>query len=184
MSRPDLGPAADALSELVAGVSDDQLELSTPCQATSLGALLDHVDGLALAFTCAARKEPLPPGVDPTPRADAASLLPGWRSRIPTRLAELVEAWRDPAAWEGMATVGGVDLRAAACGATGLDELVVHAWDIARSHRTRPALVLIRRPVTNAGRKAPERSGMRSGEPPSGHECGAVSRRAGPKRLR
>lgn len=68
-----------------------------------------------------------------TPRSDAASLLPGWRSRIPTRLTELVGAWRDPAAWEGIATVGGVDLPAAACGATGVDELVVHGWDIARS---------------------------------------------------
>lgn len=133
MSRPDLGPAADALSELVAGVSSDQLGLSTPCAATTLGALLDHIDGLAMAFTFAARKEPLPPGVDPTPTADAAALAPDWRTRIPARLTELAEAWREPAAWDGMTSVGGVDLPADACGATGVDELVVHGWDVARS---------------------------------------------------
>jgi uncharacterized protein (TIGR03086 family) len=133
MSRPDLGPAADALSELVAGVSGDQLDLATPCDDTTLGVLLDHVDGLAMAFTVAARKAPLPPGVDPTPTADAAALAPDWQSRIPARLMELAEAWRQSAAWEGTTSVGGIDLPADACGATGLDELVVHGWDVARS---------------------------------------------------
>ncbi len=133
MSHIDLGPAADALAGLVRSVDDRQLDHPTPCEATPLAAMLDHVDGLALAFAVAARKEPLPDGVDPTPQASAASLTEDWRTRIPERLADLVAAWREPGAWEGHTSVGGVDLPAAACGATGLDELVVHGWDVARA---------------------------------------------------
>ena len=133
MDTPDLGPAADALAGLVRSVDDRQLDHPTPCEATSLAALLDHVDGLALAFAVAARKEPLPDGVDPTPQASTATLTEDWRTRIPERLADLVAAWREPGAWEGSTSVGGIDMPADACGATGLDELVVHGWDVARA---------------------------------------------------
>jgi uncharacterized protein (TIGR03083 family) len=53
----DLGPAALRLAELVARVTDDELAKPTPCPAYTLGDLIDHVGGLALAFTAAARKE-------------------------------------------------------------------------------------------------------------------------------
>ena len=45
----------------------------------------------------------------------------------------MAEAWRDPAAWQGMTRVGGVDLPAPAAAGFGLDEVVVHAWDVARA---------------------------------------------------
>jgi uncharacterized protein (TIGR03086 family) len=133
MAPLDLGPAARAMTALVGAVEDHQLAHPTPCEATSLAAMLDHVDGLALAFAVAARKEQLPPGVDPTPQASADSLTDDWRTRIPARLTDLVAAWREPEAWEGMTSVGGVEMPAEACGATGLDELVVHGWDVARA---------------------------------------------------
>ena len=53
---PDLRPAATRLGALVAGVPDDALANATPCPDYCLGDLLDHVGGLALAFTAAATK--------------------------------------------------------------------------------------------------------------------------------
>jgi hypothetical protein len=61
-----LEPATEVLAQLVQGVREDQLTTPTPCSETSLGALLDHVDGLAQAFTAGARKT-TPPGVSQGP---------------------------------------------------------------------------------------------------------------------
>jgi hypothetical protein len=41
----DLGPAADEVIGLVAGVSEEQLTGSTPCAETSVAGLLDHFTG-------------------------------------------------------------------------------------------------------------------------------------------
>jgi uncharacterized protein (TIGR03083 family) len=57
MSIVDLGPAAQRLADLVARVGDDELGKPTPCPAYTLGDLIDHVGGLALAFTAAANKD-------------------------------------------------------------------------------------------------------------------------------
>ena len=57
MSIVDLGPAAQRLADLVARVGDDELGKPTPCPAYTLGDLIEHVGGLALAFTAAANKD-------------------------------------------------------------------------------------------------------------------------------
>src|SRR5262249_17737316 len=46
---------------------------------------------------------------------------------------ELVDAWRDPAAWEGMSEAAGLPMPAEAVGLIVLDELVLHGWDLARA---------------------------------------------------
>jgi uncharacterized protein (TIGR03086 family) len=125
----DLAPACDRMIDLVAAVDDSALTRRTPCEGYTVGALLDHVDGAARAFTAAAHKRPLPRAAS----ADAAALGPDWRSRIPTELRALAEAWRDPAAWGGMTAAGGVDLPGDLAGVVALDELVVHGWDLARA---------------------------------------------------
>src|SRR5215471_5849119 len=53
----DLGPAAQRLADLVARVTDDELGNPTPCPAYTVGDLVEHVGGLALAFTAAANKD-------------------------------------------------------------------------------------------------------------------------------
>lgn len=126
----DLEPATRVLMLLVQGVRDDQLANPTPCDGRSLGAMLDHVDGLAVAFTAAATKTELPPDRR-GPSADATRLAPDWRVRIPARLTALAEAWRDDAAWTGMTQAGGIDLPGEHAGVVALDEVVVHGWDIA-----------------------------------------------------
>ncbi len=130
MTPVDLTPAARRLSALVANVPDDALTGPTPCPDYSLGDLIDHIGGLALAFTAAARKEI---GGDSAqgPSGDAARLGDDWHVRIPEQLAALAEAWRDPAAWTGMTQAGGVDLPGEIGGLVALDEIVIHGWDVA-----------------------------------------------------
>ena len=52
----DLGPAAREVTGLLDGVTEAQLPGPTPCADTSVAKMLDHLMGLSLAFTQAARK--------------------------------------------------------------------------------------------------------------------------------
>jgi uncharacterized protein (TIGR03086 family) len=134
MALVDLGPAAQQMAEVVRGVPDELLRGSTPCPAYTLGDLLDHVSGLALAFTAAATKATDGAGSQ-GPSGDASRLGADWRTRIPRDLAAMAEAWRDPAAWSGTTQAGGVELPAEVAGLVALDELVIHGWDVARASR-------------------------------------------------
>ncbi|MCZ4121978.1 TIGR03086 family metal-binding protein [Streptomyces sp. H39-S7] len=126
----DLDPAVRRLADLLSAIPDERLTAPTPCSQYTLGDLLDHVGGLSLAFTNAARKVGENP---PAPPGDASRLDADWRTRIPEQLSGLAEAWRDPAAWEGMTEVGGVTMPAGMIGRVALNELTVHGWDIARA---------------------------------------------------
>jgi uncharacterized protein (TIGR03086 family) len=125
----DLTPAADRLAGLVRTVPDGDLEAPTPCPDYTIGDLLDHINGLSVAFTMAALKTPL----EGTGSGDAARLPEDFRESIPARLTELAQAWRSPSAWEGMTAAGGVDLPGEVAAAVALDEIVLHGWDLARA---------------------------------------------------
>ena len=127
----DMEPAAQGMARLVEGITDDQLGLPTPCPDYTVGDLLDHINSLSLAFVSAANKTN-EVGKRP-PMGDAARLGDDWRTRIPPQLAAMAEAWRDPEAWTGMTVIGGGDTPAEVTGLIGLDELIVHGWDIARA---------------------------------------------------
>jgi uncharacterized protein (TIGR03086 family) len=129
---PDLEPAARQLAKLVEGVDPARLDVPTPCPDYTLGDLLEHVGGLALAFTWAARKD-FPEGPPPGPAGDASRLPADWQTRIPQDVLTMAEAWRDPEAWTGMTGAGGVELPGEVAGHVALDELVVHGWDVARA---------------------------------------------------
>ena len=128
----DLEPATRRTAALIAGIDDAALSAPTPCPAYTLGDLLDHVDGLAQAFTDAAAKRP-PEGEATGPSGDASRLGTDWRTRIPERLAALGEAWRDPEAWTGMTQAGGIEMPGEIAGIVALDEVLAHGWDIARA---------------------------------------------------
>jgi uncharacterized protein (TIGR03086 family) len=131
MPEIDLESAAREVVRLLDGVTDDRLDDPTPSVA-SVAVLLDHFMGLSLAFTWAARKS-TPEGA-PRPGAESAEHLdPQWRTLLPRRLDELVEAWRDPIAWKGMTEAGGVTAPAEQMAVVALDELVLHGWDLARA---------------------------------------------------
>ena len=132
MTLVDLELATRRLTELIRGVPDDALDRPTPCPDYTLGDLLEHVGGLSLAFTGAARKDQ---GeiTGQAPSGDASRLTDDWGTRIPRDLAELAQAWSDPAAWTGMTRVGGLEMPGEVAGVVALDEVVIHGWDIARA---------------------------------------------------
>lgn len=134
MPMLDLEPATREISRLLDGVRDVRLGDPTPCDDYCVAALLDHIAGLSLAFAWGARKS-APPWTGPpgAPQPSAGNLDPEWRKVIPVRLAGLAEAWRDPAAWEGMTEVAGVSMPGETTGTVALDELVLHGWDLARA---------------------------------------------------
>ena len=125
----DLQPAARRLADLVAAVPDHALDRPTPCERYTVGDLLDHIGGLAIAFAAAARKTPL----NGAASGDASRLGPDWRERIPGDVITAGEAWHDPEAWTGMTAAGGVDLPGDVAGVVALDELVIHGWDLAKA---------------------------------------------------
>ncbi len=137
----DLGPQTAEVARIVAGVRDDQLPGPTPCPDMDVAALLDHLVGLTIAFRNAAEKAAQQGG----PRADAAKLAPGWRTRLPAQLEVLAAAWREPAAWDGTAVAGGVELPAPVMAVVGLNEVLIHGWDLAvatgQEYRPDPAAV-------------------------------------------
>jgi uncharacterized protein (TIGR03086 family) len=132
VSNVDLAPAAGQLADLVARVTDAELARPTPCPAYTLGDLIEHVGGLAVAFTAAARKD-TGRRADRAPSGDAGQLEPGWRERIPRDLAALAAAWAEPGAWTGMTRIAGGEAPADVVGLSAADELVVHGWDLARA---------------------------------------------------
>jgi uncharacterized protein (TIGR03086 family) len=128
----DLTPACQCTSDALAKVADDQLAVATPCEKYRLDDLLQHIGGLALAFTAAAGKE-FGQWTDSGPAGDSAQLDEDWRISYPVRLAELAQAWQDPDAWQGMTQAGGIDLPGEVAGFVALTEVVIHGWDVARA---------------------------------------------------
>jgi uncharacterized protein (TIGR03086 family) len=127
----DLKPACHWMIEVLAGVTDDQLTSSSPCTEYAAGDLIDHVDQVSRGATALAHHTAELPGTGTGP--DAAHLDPGWRDSVARHLRELGDAWDDPAAWQGSASVPGSDLSSEMWGKITLTELVVHGWDIAKA---------------------------------------------------
>ena len=133
MTEPiDLRPTAARVAAIVAGVRSDQLDLPTPCPDYTVGDLLDHVDGLSLAFTWAATKD-FPEGPSAGGSGDASRLGDDWRDRIPARVSTLGGAWQDDSAWDGMTMAGPIEMPGQIAGLVAANELVVHGWDLARA---------------------------------------------------
>ncbi|MER5221243.1 TIGR03086 family metal-binding protein [Streptomyces flaveus] len=128
----DLGPQALIVARLAEGVGEEQLGASTPCPEYAVRNLLGHLVGLTRAFRDAGRKD-LGPTTDTDPGSSLPDVTPDWRAELPKLLAELAEAWRDPAAWTGETRAGGVDLPGEVAGLVATNELVIHGWDLARA---------------------------------------------------
>ncbi|MFE3148014.1 TIGR03086 family metal-binding protein [Streptomyces sp. NPDC059218] len=128
----DLEPAAQQIASLLDGIDEQQLDGPTPCPDYAVRELLAHLVGLTTAFRDAARKD-FGPTTDTAPDASVPVLGDDWREALPPLLEELVTAWREPAARQGMTRAGSVDLPGEVALLVALDELVIHGWDLARS---------------------------------------------------
>lgn len=85
----DLTPAADQVRGLTDAVTDDQLDLPTPCADWTVRDLLGHLVGLTRAFTDAAHKNPdtAPPAGEPRDLIDGQGR---WNRQLDVQLDELV----------------------------------------------------------------------------------------------
>lgn len=128
-----LESAGTRLLTVVDGVRDDQLDAPTPCEGLTVGQLLQHLTGMCLAFTAAARKEATPQADTDPSAGDWPPAQPGWRETLHERVPALVEAWREASAWEGTTKAGGMELPGEVAGVVALEEMVVHGWDLARA---------------------------------------------------
>lgn len=117
------------LAGLMAGVREDQLADPTPCPDWTVGDLAHHVVGLTAAFTAAARKDRSLGGRSPSPADD--ELPERWRERIGGQLVDLASAWEESAAYTGLTMAGPVEMPGREAGLVALDEVVIHAWDLA-----------------------------------------------------
>ncbi|SDE07202.1 TIGR03086 family metal-binding protein [Glycomyces harbinensis] len=128
----DFKSTTDLVAGLIAGVDEAQLSGPTPCEEYTVGHLVNHMLGLTLAFTAAARGERGPHN-DAPPETPPAVPPSDWRPLLEERLQILADAWAAPGAWEGDATAGGVTFPAAIMGLVGLNEVAIHGWDLARA---------------------------------------------------
>jgi uncharacterized protein (TIGR03086 family) len=122
----NLMPACDRMTEVLAGLTDDQLDEASPCSEYTVGDLVDHVDQVCLVFASFARH-------DAGQRPDSTGMhrSPGWPDTVARHLRELGTAWSDASAWRGSTDLSGLVLPNERWGRIALTELVVHGWDIA-----------------------------------------------------
>jgi len=114
-----IAPTAAPTLEVIRGIRDDQLTALTPCTEFDVRGLLDHLRYWAPSLAGAGRKEIVEPGTS---------------DDLEKALADLVEAWSAPAAWEGVTRLGEpMDLPASMIGGMVLGEVVVHGWDLAKA---------------------------------------------------
>ena len=124
----DLEPPARQIVALARAVTDDMLR-ADPAEIAPVADLLAHMMGLTIAFRGAAvkagsRAQDAAPG--------RPSLEDGWRGQLPG------DCWPwprpgGPGNGEGLTKVGGGTMPATIAGQAGLNELVIHGWDLARA---------------------------------------------------
>jgi uncharacterized protein (TIGR03086 family) len=120
-----LAAAAPRAVTVVRAISDDQLDLPTPCAEYTVRELTNHLFQVVINFQALAARQ----AVDWAEKPDY--LTDGWRERFATETERLVEAWADPAAEEGVSP--GMGLPQRTVGIMVLVDLTVHAWDLARA---------------------------------------------------
>lgn len=125
----DMTTACRRTAALLGAIRDDQLDAATPCERFPLADVVAHVGLLGLAFAAAARKD-LGELTDAPPEGGFV-LDDDWRDSYPENLAELAAAWREPAAWEGMTRIAGMDMPGETVAMIALGEVTIHGWDIA-----------------------------------------------------
>ena len=124
----EMTDAADAAARTVASVDPGQLGRPTPCTEWDTRALVNHLI-LWTSYSLEARAHGESVDAKLTDRDFAAE--PGFAEGYRAQLDRALDAWSDPAVWEGTLDVMGSATPAADVAALNLAEMVLHGWDLA-----------------------------------------------------
>ncbi|WP_218126055.1 TIGR03086 family metal-binding protein [Sinosporangium album] len=114
--------AGGEVARLLQGMRADRFGDPTPCAAYTVRELINHLNYVTVMFTALAKKADMP--------ADGDYLGDDWTPEVfDARLAELVEAWRAPEAYEGTSPSFGLPMDVVA--KMVLFDFVIHGWDLA-----------------------------------------------------
>jgi uncharacterized protein (TIGR03086 family) len=128
-----IAKAAAPIVDVVRAIRSDQLDAPTPCAEFDVRGLVNHLLYWGPTLEGSARKESVPP-------PEAVDVFDDdWARRLAAQVDRLVDAWGDPAAWQGTTVIGGdYELPADLVAGMVVGELVVHGWDLARATGQRP----------------------------------------------
>ncbi|WBB78016.1 TIGR03086 family metal-binding protein [Micromonospora sp. WMMD882] len=120
-----LTAAAPRAVAVVRGVTDDQLDLPTPCAEYTVRDLLNHFFEVVINFQALAAKQAAEWAEKPDFLAD------GWRDRFATEVDRVIRAWSAPSALEGVSPAMGMPQEVV--GGMLLLDVTVHGWDLAEA---------------------------------------------------
>ncbi|WP_396447918.1 TIGR03086 family metal-binding protein [Actinomadura sp.] len=127
--RSQMLPAAEAAARIVLEIPEARMDAPTPCPEWDVRSLVNHLILWNGRGGSAALKAPTTgPGEDHDFTAE-----PHWAERFEEQARKTAEAWQDPAAWEGNASLTGNKEGMPATFIAGIvfGECVVHGWDLA-----------------------------------------------------
>lgn len=124
----EMTDAADAAARTVASVDPGQLGQPTPCDEWDTRALVNHLV-LWTSYSLEARAHG--GSVDEKLMDRDFAAEPGFADAYRAQLDRALDAWSDPAVWEGTLDVMGSATPAADVAGLNLAEMVLHGWDLA-----------------------------------------------------
>ncbi|MFF3285926.1 TIGR03086 family metal-binding protein [Streptomyces sp. NPDC003023] len=127
---PALTECAAEAVRVVRGVGAAELDRPTPCGDWDVRALVNHlVLYTSHGLEHRALRKPLPEEL--TTRDFTADA--GWAQGYADQIDRALEAWQDPAVWDGEIDLGFTAMPAPEIASLITKELAVHGWDLARA---------------------------------------------------
>ncbi|HEY8478561.1 MAG TPA: TIGR03086 family metal-binding protein [Spirillospora sp.] len=133
--RSQMLPAAEAAARIVRGVPESKLDAPTPCPDWEVRALINHMIFWSGRGETAVHRLPVTgPGEDHDFTAE-----PDWAERYAEQARKTAQAWQDPAAFEGNASLtGGEGMPAPFIAGILFGECITHGWDLAVATGQKP----------------------------------------------
>ena len=126
----EMAAAAAEAARVVSNVPEGTLNQRTPCGDWDLRTLLNHT---ILWTSYSAERRAHGGSVDEELMSKDFTADPGFREDYARQIRKAIDAWGDPAAWEGDRDMMGSPTPAADIGAMLLMETALHGWDVARA---------------------------------------------------
>ena len=126
----EMADAAAEASRVVQNTADEPLDAPTPCGDWDLRTLLNHT---ILWTSYSAERRAHGESVAEDLMSKDFTADPGFREDYARQIGKAVDAWSDPAAWEGTRDMMGSPTPATDIGAMLIMEMTLHGWDVARA---------------------------------------------------